>query len=214
MNPTSHSNIVAHNLFITPVLEFQLDLDTGVLEKFCYDTRNRLSKGVQISNVGGWQSPGLKGKQHPEFEKLKQRIVEASLKYHNYVRFKKTLNEKISNIWININGKWHSNEYHHHGFATISGTYYVTGGSNIVFRHPLQYLNDFFWRKNIIEEFSTTNSSVHEFTPKPNTLLLFPPWIEHKVELNDKEDERISIAFNMILEQEKKFFSDAYRPHK
>ena len=83
MSPTSHSNIIAHNIFITPVLQFELDLDIGVLKKFCYDTRHKQTKGVQISNVGGWQSPALKGKMHPEFEKLKQRIIEASSKWLN-----------------------------------------------------------------------------------------------------------------------------------
>jgi len=200
MSPTSHSNIIAHNIFITPVLQFELDLDIGVLKKFCYDTRHKQTKGVQISNVGGWQSPALKGKMHPEFEKLKQRIIEASSKYHNYIKIKKSLNPKLSNIWININGKGHSNEYHTHPFATISGTYYITDGSNLMFRHPLKYINEFFWRENILEGFSTTNSTTQTFSPKPNTLLLFPPWIDHKVEINKTDEERISIAFNTMLQ--------------
>jgi len=195
----NRSSIISHNVFITPILQFDMDLDVGVLEKFSYDTRKRLTKGVQISNVGGWQSPALKGRLHPEFEKLKQRIIEASLKYHKYVQFKKTLTQKLSNIWININGIGHSNEYHTHPFATISGCYYLTGGTDIVFRHPLQYLNEFFWRENVLEEFTTTNSSTQSFSPKANTLLLFPPWIDHKVEINNKDEDRISIAFNMMI---------------
>ena len=199
MNKKSHSSIISHSIFITPILEFDLDLDMGVLKKFCYDTRDKLTKGVQISNVGGWQSPNVKNSNHSEFQRLKQKILEASIKYHKYVNFKKTVSQKLSNIWVNINGKWHSNEYHHHAGASISGTYYITEGSNIVFKHPLNYLNEFFWKKEIIGEYSTANSSIYTFNPKPNTLLLFPPWIEHKVNVNDTDKDRISIAFNTMF---------------
>ena len=171
----------------------------GVLEKFCYDTRDRLTKGVQVSNVGGWQSSNVKNSNQSEFKKLKQKIIEASIKYHKYVKFKQSVSQELSNIWVNINGKWHSNEYHNHAGASISGTYYITEGSNIVFKHPLNYLNLFFWKKEVLEEYSTTNSSTYTFSPKPNTLLLFPPWIEHKVKVNDTEKDRISIAFNMVF---------------
>ena len=33
--------------------------------------------------------------------------------------------------------------------------------------------------------------------PKNNLLLLFPSWLEHDVEENKSDDERISIAFNI-----------------
>ena len=64
----------------------------------------------------------------------------------------------------------------------------------------LKYINEFFWRENILEDFSTTNSTTQTFSPKPNTLLLFPPWIDHKVEINKTDEERISIAFNTMLQ--------------
>ena len=36
-----------------------------------------------------------------------------------------------------------------------------------------------------------------EVTPKPNMLLIFPSWLEHKVEANLKNDFRISVSFNI-----------------
>jgi uncharacterized protein (TIGR02466 family) len=38
------------------------------------------------------------------------------------------------------------------------------------------------------------------YTPAANTLLLFPAWIEHEVGQNLSEEERVSVAFNFILE--------------
>ena len=32
--------------------------------------------------------------------------------------------------------------------------------------------------------------------PRPNMLLIFPAWLEHKVEMNLKDDNRISLSFN------------------
>ena len=36
-------------------------------------------------------------------------------------------------------------------------------------------------------------------TPRPNELLIFPAWLEHRVKPNLKDDPRISLSFNSML---------------
>ena len=43
------------------------------------------------------------------------------------------------------------------------------------------------------------NSSVHSISPEAGTLIIFPSWLEHGVEQNLSEADRISIAFNINL---------------
>ena len=41
-------------------------------------------------------------------------------------------------------------------------------------------------------------NTYHWFTPVPNTLIMFPAWLEHDVEPNQSQEERISISFNIF----------------
>ena len=50
----------------------------------------------------------------------------------------------------------------------------------------------------ILEEHNLVSTPYIKFTPKPNMLLIFPAWLEHKVELNLKNDSRISAGFNSV----------------
>ena len=38
----------------------------------------------------------------------------------------------------------------------------------------------------------------HWFAPVENTLIMFPAWLEHDVEPNQSQEERISISFNIF----------------
>ena len=48
----------------------------------------------------------------------------------------------------------------------------------------------------------------HYITPKENSLVLFPAWLQHSVDASASDDDRISISFNMFI------FSDFYRDNE
>ena len=52
------------------------------------------------------------------------------------------------------------------------------------------------WPQGIIIKSNEVTAEVFEVTPKPNMLLIFPSWLEHKAEMNLKDDTRISLSFN------------------
>ena len=190
------------NLFSVPIQIFELELNIDSLIEFCYEMKRKDEIGVEISNVGGWQSRNVINKTHTEFVKLKTEIEDVAKVYHEDMNFKKTVKQKIMNIWVNINQKGHLNDFHIHSKTILSGAFYLTGGkAPIVFRHPFCDINEYYWDSSLIEQFNTANSGEWKIEPKPNMLLIFPPWVEHKVLMNKEDIDRISLSFNTIIHE-------------
>lgn len=154
--------------------------------------------GVALTNVGGWQSNNLVNATHPEFVRLKNAIEVTANVYHNDVQLKKTLEQKIENIWININSKGHSNEWHNHPKSILSGAFYLTGGTSITFQHPYRDMNNYFWGNSTVEEISEATAGEWTVDPRPNLLLIFPAYVQHKVNMNTEDSDRITFAFNSV----------------
>ena len=110
-------------------------------------------------------------------------------------------------MWVNINEKHHYNEWHVHGVSTLSGAYYIkhdgsSENGDIVFkRSNSTYINFAHWPAGLVESENEVTAENVGITPKPNMLLIFPSWLEHKAETNLKNDSRISVSFNSILEK-------------
>ena len=50
------------------------------------------------------------------------------------------------------------------------------------------------------------NCQVQSITPKAGTLVLFPSYLEHKVDENLSNEERIVVSFNISLIRKNDFF--------
>jgi|TARA_R100000482_G_scaffold104042_1_gene46769 uncharacterized protein (TIGR02466 family) len=91
------------------------------------------------------------------------------------------------------------NERHHHDAHSgvfMSGVFYVKcpeGSGKIRFYDPRPHINT----APDMRYYNAGNTH-HWFTPVPNTLLMFPAWLEHDVEINKSKEERISISFNVF----------------
>ena len=199
------NNVSFIPLFATPVMQVQLDLDSEKLTELAFQLQNKDKKGVQVSNRGGWQSNDIIEEKHEEFIKLKKEITQQLQTYHleifREMIFKKNIKQALVNIWVNINGKHHYNEWHIHPMCTLSGAYYIkhdgVENGNIEFKRPNHlYITDAHWPQELVEQFNPITTTHIKFTPKPNMLLIFPSWLEHKVENNLKNDSRISLSFN------------------
>ena len=191
------------DLFSVPVQITQLELDIDSLIEFCYEKKRENEQGEKLSNIGGWQSADVLNETHPEFVKLKNKIEENANIYHREINFKKSMKQVIGNIWININGKGHLNELHQHHFSIFSGAYYlITCDTPLAFRHPFRDINTYFWDPAIIEEFNQATSGIWTVNPAPNSIIMFPAWVEHKVLMNNEDSDRISISFNTTLENQ------------
>ena len=191
------------NLFSVPIQMTKLELNIDSLIEFCYEIKRKNEKGVEKTNVGGWHSDNIFKETHPEFVKLKTEIENATNCYHHEIQLKKTHYQKLGNIWININQKGHSNDYHHHPDSIFSGAFYLKGKAPIVFQHPFREISNYYWPNSIVEEWNTANSGEWSLEPESNILLVFPPWIYHKVFMNKEDTDRISFSFNTGIHETK-----------
>ena len=189
------------NLFHVPIQISKLELDIDSLIEFCYEMKRKNEKGIEKTNVGGWHSDNIFDETHTEFVKLKTEIENTAYVYHEEMQFKKTLKQKLGNIWVNINQKGHSNDYHVHPDSIFSGAFYLKGKAPIVFRHPFRDISSYYWRESFIEEWNPANSGTWRIEPEPNMLFVFPAWIEHKVFMNKEDTDRISFSFNTSIHE-------------
>ena len=188
-------------LFYVPVQISETKLNVDSLIEFCYEMKRKDEIGDKRSNIGGWHSDNILNETHPEFVKLKTEIEDAANIYHHKIQFKKTLGQKIDNIWVNINQKGHSNEFHDHPRSIFSGAFYLTkGNAPIMFQHPFRDINTYFWDESIIEEWNEINSGRWIMEPESNCLIIFPAWLWHKVSLNKKDIDRISFSFKTRID--------------
>lgn len=154
------------------------------------------TKSVSISNRGGWQSPGNFHEQ------------ESFLEFKNYI-WNSTFETlslydrrfSLANMWININKKGDYNVLHSHPNSVLSGVFWVKTPKNcgkLVFDNPRSFIE-----YNLIEcinvDIKKTINIYHtfEFMPQEGTLLTFPSHLQHFVEANESDEDRISIAFNL-----------------
>jgi len=196
-------------LFATPLMQIQLDLDLEKLTELAYHLKKEDNVGAQKSNISGWQSKNIYEEKHEEFEKLKKEINQCLQTYHSEVfkgmEFTENVIHRVNNIWININEKHHYNDWHNHPMSTLSGSYYINhDGSkehgDILFKHPNHaYMGTAHLPQGLIKTPNEVTSGIISITPKPNMLIMFPAWLEHRVENNLKDDTRISLAFNSFL---------------
>ena len=112
------------NLFPVPIQITELELDIDSLIEFCYEMKHKDEKGIQRTNLGGWHSDNIFNETHTEFVELKNKIEEEANIYHHEIQLKKAHDQKIDNIWVNINQTGNLNEFHDHPFSCVSGAFY------------------------------------------------------------------------------------------
>lgn len=109
---------------------------------------------------------------------------------------------RITTSWINKIPKDDWIQQHSHPNSVISGVYYIETTSDcspIVFNKPFLYTN--FIHQTVQITFDENNKNQYNsdhigVQPETGDLLLFPSWLEHTVNPQQPNVERIGLAFN------------------
>jgi uncharacterized protein (TIGR02466 family) len=105
-----------------------------------------------------------------------------------------------ANAWVNINKKGGFNSIHTHGRFHISGVYYVkqpavrSGQSGMI-----EFVNSRFDHHIHQELNANAFAPKVSMRPKAGEMIVFPSTLLHSVYPNDTEEERITIAWNLIF---------------
>ena len=195
-----------HLFFSTPVWISELKNYEKIniqLQNYIYEEQKKNPEGTRKSNVNGWHSSEFNLKE----EKLKNFIAEISENIGSAISDMgwdlESQLVKITSMWAIINKKGAFNERHHHGNSALSAAYYVKAEKNsgdIVFFDPRQ-ANLFHHPTS--KKSNNLNAQVQSVEPKPGTLILFPSFLEHKVNESLSSKERIVISFNVSLIRKK-----------
>lgn len=102
---------------------------------------------------------------------------------------------KLIHSWVNMTSRGQRQDWHTHQDSSITGTYYyqTTGeDGNFTFENPNPYAQlEIFPYGEVVQKYSAIQ-------PKVGKILLFPGWMNHRVDINNTDSTRISISFNCL----------------
>ena len=174
-------------VFKTPIWSFYIDADFNSAKENCLAFEKTTTSSLH-SNVGGFQSEDI------EIQNISVEIHNGLTNIVDELSNEIGVNLSIGKKWININRKNNYNISHHHGNSGFSGVIYITTSpncGNIVFQNPAQ------------TGFSTIPPNVLGYEDRiiipaeTGRMVIFPSYLSHYVEMNNTDEPRISVAFNL-----------------
>lgn len=112
---------------------------------------------------------------------------------------------KITQSWISHKSPAASHESHTHGNSYLSGVYYFDYDSTEIEPITFQksFVNGYF--NSLTAPLNNEGSAdkpfswdYFKFNPSPDTLVIFPSWLPHKVDANRFNRTRKCLAFNIM----------------
>ena len=184
-----------HNLSITDFHECKDEL-----VKEAYQEKESDPIGRIVSNQGGWQSNQF-DLQECESEMLRKVLMDILSEFNKNI-LGKNVSMKCQG-WTNINGPGNSNMKHNHPRCHLSGVLWikVPKDSGVIVFHSPEIFNRFQELDCYTEEFCYNSNCymTHDFTPNEGKILIFPSSLEHEVMKNESNEDRISVSFNIVL---------------
>ena len=186
-----------HGIFPCPV--YIAKRDTSLSPKEEKEIRKVVKEGM-YRNVGNSTSDNsyiFNGK----LKKIKQ-FCEQHIKIYvkEIISPKEELDFYITQSWLNITKPGEHHHAHSHQNSIISGVFYILTEED----DTIKFLDPNAKLKGLIKfeekEYNLWNSTTWFFPSVTNELVLFPSWLDHKVDTNEKATtDRISISFNTFV---------------
>lgn len=106
---------------------------------------------------------------------------------------------EITGCWANIGFPGSRHRPHGHPNNYLSGVYYVKapkGGNTINFIDPRAQASVMLPPSERMSAFTAQKVTIDV---RDGTMVIFPSWLTHSVDVNQASEERISIAFNLMF---------------
>ena len=196
-------NYKTNLIFPIPIHQFDVNGFSEIKDElidYAYDYKKKDPIGVSISNRGGWQSKGFDIIN--EDDVLQLFLINC---LSNFPPIKKSV-ELRGYAWININKPGDYNIKHVHPTNNLSGVLWIKcleNSGDIVFDSPNNF-ESFLENKSYNDDFKKSNfidDSYHCY-PTEGRIIVFPSHLEHHVQENKSNEDRISVSFNIRLSNE------------
>ena len=189
-------------IFPVPIHQFDVNGFSEIQDElidYVYKMREKDPVGHTISNRRGWQSSCFSLENEDD---ILQNFLTNCLS--EFPPIEKSIKLFVS-AWININPPEAFNLKHNHPTSDLSGVLWIKSQKdcgNIIFDSP----RSFATHQEIEcynEDFKENNNYFHSFSFNPiaGRLIVFPSHLEHHVDFNESEEDRISVSFNIRLQK-------------
>ena len=196
-------NYKTNLIFPTPIHKFDVNGFSEIQDElidYAYDYKKKDPKGVSLSNRGGWQSEGFEIIN--EDDVLQLFLINC---LSNFPPIKESVQLR-GYAWININKPGDYNIKHVHPTNNLSGVLWIKcleNSGDIVFDSPNNF-ESFLENKSYDDDFKKSNfidDSYHCY-PTEGRMIVFPSHLQHHVQENKSNEDRISVSFNIRLSNE------------
>jgi len=185
-------------IFPIPIGVYKLDHTLDTLQKWCYGEEQK-SKGRTYSNVSGWQSNSY----HPEdiegtpLSGVIFDVKQCALEMYRVLGIHRE--PSIWDSWININPPGGFNRVHVHPNTRVAGAFWIKSTNTMKSGNITFVRNNSYEVESIVDDDKNKYSrSIATYEPHENNLILFPAYLQHHVEQNQTDEDRISMSFNML----------------
>jgi uncharacterized protein (TIGR02466 family) len=186
-------------MFPTLVWKVQLkrELCTAIDAKILAAIACMRPEDVELGYGQGWQSD-QDLHEREEFQDLVSCVHKVAKGALRFWRIGDNAIE-LTGCWANVLAKGAAHRLHHHPNNFLSGVYYIhsePGADTINFHDPRNQTG--IIRPPVVE-LTAENTDQVVVRVENGTLLLFPAYLQHSVDVNRSEKERVSVSFNLMF---------------
>ena len=168
------------------------------------DAYRKNNKGIaKISNKGGWQSESKQVFTDEGFAPFQDKLVNCVNEL--CLEYKLAQKLKIIQMWININGANSYNVSHRHPNSILSGVLWVRQRAEMgrfVFDNMDNGYRDAMLLTNTDVNHLLKYKMPPEYLPQytNGTIIIFPSGLSHRVEINETQENRYTLSFNICYD--------------
>ena len=199
------SNLKSEFLFPTQVVSgtiknfntFKQDLIDWI-----YEYKNNDPGISKISNKKGWQSLSKEVFTEESFEPFKDKIIPCVTELTKQFYIEQRMD--LVQMWLNVNGPFSYNVSHRHPGCELAGVLWIKQtpeSGRFVFDNMDVGYRDAMLLNATDREYLEENKMPPEYVPEytDGTMIIFPAGLSHRVEINETEEDRISLSFNIKI---------------
>lgn len=165
-----------------------------------YKFKEKDSGISKISNKGGWQSASKEVFLDEGFDQFADYLIPSITDLLKSYQIKKQI--QVTAMWLNVNGPNSYNVSHRHPGSDLAGVLWIkqTPESGRFVFDNLD-ARDEMLTLNINHQYLREKNMIPEIVPeyKDGTMIIFPSMLTHRVEINETNEDRISISFNLNI---------------
>ena len=199
------SNIKAEFLFPTQVVSGTIeDFDSFKqdLIDWIYKYKENDPGISKISNKRGWQSVSKEVFTDEGFEPFKDKLIPCVTELTNEFHVVRQMD--LVQMWLNVNGSFSYNVSHRHPGCDLAGVLWIKQtpkSGRFVFDNMDTGYRDAMLLNATDRDYLEEKKMPPEYVPKytDGTMIIFPANLTHRVEINETEEDRISLSFNIKI---------------